>query len=58
MGYLDIASVGGRFVINTEPGLSLYFAITILVVFAVVGGYLWWDRRSTHPVKLDNGSPV
>lgn len=58
MGYLDIESEGGRFVINTEPGLSLYFAITLPVVFAVVGGYLWWDRRSTHAAQLGNGSAV
>lgn len=58
MGYLDIASEGGRFVINTEPGLSLYFAITMPVVFAVVGGYLWWDRRGTHAAKLHDGNAV
>ncbi|ETS82444.1 hypothetical protein PFICI_04320 [Pestalotiopsis fici W106-1] len=48
MGYIKVASGGGQLLVNAEPGLLLYTAITIPVVLVILGGYLWWDWRTTR----------
>lgn len=58
MGYIDIALDSGHFTMNVEPGFFLYLIVTIPVVLLVVGGFLWWDWRSTKSAKTIGKSLV
>lgn len=48
MGYINVASGGGQLIVDAEPGLLLYTAITIPVLLVILGCYTWWDRRTTR----------
>ena len=58
MGYIDIKSSGGGFKLNAKPGLIFYFAITIPLVVAIIGSYVYWDRHNKYAAERETDSAV
>lgn len=57
MGYINVASGGGQLLVDAEPGLLLYAAITIPVLLVVLGGYILWEWYSKRNLAVVR-SPV
>lgn len=58
MNYINVKSDSGHLLVDVEPGLLFYVIVTVPVMLLVLGGFMWWDWRSTRLAKLSVASKV
>lgn len=52
MGYIDVAGQGGRLVVSAQPGLRLYFAISIPLIVLTLMAYGLVEIAQAKPWRL------